>query len=300
MRRLGGLSISLVALVVLVPMTLSADCRCTRQSRDHVYSGGDRSPLTWYSLQRQEHPADPSGQRPPVYCYERQARNHGDQKIRDVYWPVAGYHKPFLPGAPADCCCEATSMPGPLQDPPPAGPLYFGPGGLQYKTAAYAPKDGWPKVTSHVHPLGEGGGDSPPLQATIELAVQTPQEQIVVSHLSLSSTVTIDAAATTYKYRYEFFNEGSVPLFVFWNIPQTGEFREQFFISLRDPLLLKPKERVQRTVTSRQRPAWAYATLLIFDPNRDIASRSLTAVYGFADGEMLRDPLLDWDTPEQR
>lgn len=296
MLRFVLVSCTLTAVLLLIALPVSAECsKCTGKSRDHIYQGGGQSPLSWYSLQRLEHPGNQSGS-PPIYCYEQKVQNHSDREVADIYWPVAGYQRDLLPPQSADCCCQPTSIPGHLKYPHPMGLLYYGPGSASsYPTTTYAPKEGWPVFTKM-----SAGPQYPSLTAALQFAVRTREGKLVVSNVGLLSTVFQSPVEEKYVYLYEFQNDGPEPLFIFWNIPQTDEFRKQFPMDIKKPLPLPPDDRVFRIVISEQIPAWAHTTVLVFNIERKVIARGTAAGFVFEKGEIIKNPLLEWETPERR
>jgi hypothetical protein len=289
----------LILILLLMPLCPSAQCNgCTGQSKDYIYRGGDSSPLTWYSLQRLEHPANTSGQA-PIYCYERKVQNHSPSMVTDIFWPIAGYQRPNLPPGLPNCCCVAASIPGLLEQEPPQGPLHYGPGRTsRYNTTVYAPKGGWFKTSAQTEII-PNVSEHPPLLATIEVAIQTTPEKFSVSKVRLTSTIISQSRAIT-TYEYELQNQGEEALSVFWNIPQTYEFGEKFNMGGRrmspeSPLVLPPGQLISRNVTSREQPAWFYTTVMLFDKEQQLIARDITTAYGFKNGRFLLDLKSYWE-----
>ena len=268
--------LTIIALLLPHSRVLAA-CECSGKSSEHKFEGGDRSPLTWYSLQRVEHMRDP-----PIRCYERSVRNHGKTDVRDVYWPVAGYRRDVVPPNPDSCCCQAVSIPGSLKQPVPSGPLYYGPGGgSAYPTTSYAPKDGWLTIVGQTDILPEGPPE--PLTSVIEFAI-TNSGATSVSRLYLVSLVS--STGGKYTYQYKFLNKGREPILVYWDIPKTREFEAGFRMEPDDPLLVPPEKDVSRTIESSEVPAWAYTTVAVFDAKLSPVALGMASVYGFAKGSL--------------
>jgi hypothetical protein len=207
----------LIAMLLIMPLVIFAQCECTEQSREHIYRGGDDLHLSWYSLQRQEHDGDPTGDPPPIFCYERKVQNRTDQEVTDIYWPIAGYQKKILPAQSLKCCCDSTSVPGPIKQPLPQGPLYYGPGNSHYSTTVYQPRDGWQTRTANFRPM-ELVAEYPALTSGMQLAIRTSNGEVTVSNVKLQSKLYfITTPEKLYEYLYEFRNVGTEPLYIFFS-----------------------------------------------------------------------------------
>src|SRR6266568_8121754 len=103
----------LILMLLIFPVSTIAQkqsCECTGQSKATIYSGGDKSPLTFYSLERLLQPG--TAQSDPIHCYERNVPNHSDRDVTDVLWEVAGYYRYLLPSKQP--ICDSTAILGHL------------------------------------------------------------------------------------------------------------------------------------------------------------------------------------------
>lgn len=278
----------ITALFVTIAAYGHHPCKCLDKTNDHKYQGGDKIPLTWYSLQRLDHPGDSSSE--PQYCYERNVTNHSGDQVWDVSWKVAGYWAQVLP--PRAGICQALPLPGPLDIPHPNGPIHYGSGvRTQYSTTVYAPKDGWPSFTSAF--TGFSGISQPgPLGGTLEVAVRPPTGEYTVVEVALRSSIDLGKEGNV--YRYEFENMGKQMLYVFWDVPRTDEFQEQFYLNDDKPLILEPGVKHIHTVKSVQPAVRGIAAVLIRDADFKVISRGMASVYGFANGKTTFKHATEW------
>jgi hypothetical protein len=231
------------------------------------YLGGDKSPLTWSSSQKLVQAGTANAL--PVYGYDKTVENHSKQDVTDVYWPVAGYEKKILPaGIPLT---DHVTLPGDLQIPQPKGDLYYGVGKNSYKTAVYAPKDGW--SSSGVIPTVTHA-----LTAQLQVAILTVERHNICT-VRLSSDVSKNPAGNGFEYHYELANIGSIPIRVFWNIPGSETFREQFKQSEKDPFVLPPERPKTQIVKLNQAPAMYRTTVFISTTAGELIGRSIVGVW---------------------
>jgi hypothetical protein len=301
--RRGGVLVApsmllLFVLAFVLPISTAAHhpCACINKTSDHRYQGGDKTPLTWYSIQRLEHPG--TGSSEPQYCYERKVTNHSKVEVRDVLWSVAGYWNRVLPPATEDCCCQALALAGSLAIPHPQGPIHYGTGSrTQYSTTAYAPKAGWPAATASFTPLRDVSSP-PPLGGTFEVALPSPSGGYDIVTVVLRSFVSRMEGGTEFEYTYEFANMGRAPVRVFWDVPRSDDFQRQFYLDQNEPLSVNAGAKQTRQVKSKEPPTEAITAVFIRDSKGDVVSRGIASVYGFASGKTTLRHAVDWpDAP---
>jgi len=245
------------------------------------YTGGDQQPLTWYSSVQLDHPGT-VGQ-PTQYTYERGVKNHSKIEVTDIHWLIAGYFRKIIP--PGIALPDRVSVPGDIQIPPPKGELYYGPGRTAYLTPAiYAPKDGWKSGTA-IRSVSRN--------CTAELQVAIREgERYKVCTVQLASSVTTTASASQFTYHVA--NLGSVPIRVFWSIPGSDTFRQQFDQTEGKPLALAGERSIDGTVTLSQSPAFYLSTVSISSIDRELLGRGVVAVLAGADAKRAKPLEEEW------